>query len=235
MEKIYAINTIDQASLWLSDNTGKNWTKTEFVEYILQTGWHNGNSEGITLLASTPEWIMPGVGELPRISPDGRVSNSIVTDGLIRVNDAVLQSILNHGKASLTICTLVMDAPFVTIEHLRITYDELVKLSAIINSAKVNESTINDIQNSYRPHNSVGKLAVKAAIEIETKTKRRAIAKEVMELLQKWADDGTEPYTLSKSDKNKKAVHWMTDKAKSCIYTTDACEKTLEKWNKGRQ
>ncbi len=85
------------------------------------------------------------------------------------------------------------------------------------------------------PSNSAGKLAVKAAWEIECKEKRSATDKEVMGRLQEWADSGTEPDVLKKSDKANRAVVWMTTRYKEKLYTLEACQKTLEKWNGSRE
>ena len=94
---------------------------------------------------------------------------------------------------------------------------------------------ITPIKSKYAPSNAVGKLAVKAAIQIEEETTKLASSKSVMKRLQQWADDGSEPSTLIKSDKPKHAVIWTTNKQKHNGYTLSACEKTLERWNKGRQ
>ena len=56
-----------------------------------------------------------------------------------------------------------------------------------------------------------------------------------MERLQKWADEGSEPSTLKKSEKAKHSVTWLTEKGLPKLYTQGACERTLEKLNKGRR
>lgn len=234
MAIIYQINTVQQAATWLSAVVGGEWSEQKVIEDVLKSGWQSGNPDGIKLLASIPGWELPGVGELPRLTPDNKVSNSVITDGLIMVNDSVLEDIINHGRASLANCTDILNAPFITTSNLRILREELERMRTIINSATGEKSTIEDIKSSYIPIIAVGKLAVKAAIKIENETKRRATAKQVMELLQEWADDGSESDTLSKSDKKNHAVHWITNKAESRSYSMDACGKTLDKWNKGR-
>jgi len=85
------------------------------------------------------------------------------------------------------------------------------------------------------PSTSVGKLAVKAAWIIECKQNRRATDKEVMSLLQEWADKGSEPAVLKKSQMNNRCVIWTTDKCKEKTYTLEACQKALRTWNKSRQ
>lgn len=96
------------------------------------------------------------------------------------------------------------------------------------------EGTINEIPGTLPPR-AAGKLAIKAAWQIECKTKRRASAKEVLALLQKWADAGEEPAVLVKSLPEKRAVQWLTTKGKHLEYTLEACEKTLEKWAESRK
>lgn len=85
------------------------------------------------------------------------------------------------------------------------------------------------------PSTSVGKLAVKAAWIIECKQNRRATDKEVMSLLQDWADKGSEPAVLKKSQMNNRCVIWTTDKCKEKTYTLEACQRALRTWNKSRQ
>ena len=85
------------------------------------------------------------------------------------------------------------------------------------------------------PLGGAGKLAIKAAWEIECETKRRASAKEVMTQLQAWATAGKESAVLTKSLPAKRAVQWLTTKCEHREYTIEACQETLNKWNKSRQ
>lgn len=85
------------------------------------------------------------------------------------------------------------------------------------------------------PPREAGKLAIKAAWQIECETKRRASAKEVMTLLQAWADAGKESAILIKSLPSKRAVQWLTTKGEYREYTSEACGKTLATWHKSRQ
>lgn len=82
------------------------------------------------------------------------------------------------------------------------------------------------------PRTAVGKLAIKAAWQTELQTARAATAKQVMTLLQEWADDGKEPGTLLKSNKQKKAVIWITGKGDPKDFGIEACGKVLESWRK---
>jgi hypothetical protein len=84
------------------------------------------------------------------------------------------------------------------------------------------------------PNTSMGKLAIKAAWQIEGELKRAATAKQVMTRLQEWADGGHEPATLLKSDKKNHAVIWITGKRVEKSYDTEACGKTLEIWMASR-
>ena len=85
-----------------------------------------------------------------------------------------------------------------------------------------------------QPNTAIGKLAVKAAWEIECSTKKRPTARIVLAKLQDWADEGKYPETLSKSNKPCKAVTWLTGKSNQKDFTIEACEKALEIWNKSR-
>lgn len=84
------------------------------------------------------------------------------------------------------------------------------------------------------PNTGIGKLAIKAAWEIENETKRAATDKAVMERLQLWADSGEEPAILLKSDKQKHAVEWRTIGGRKKPYDIEACRKTLAGWIKSR-
>jgi hypothetical protein len=84
------------------------------------------------------------------------------------------------------------------------------------------------------PRNSMGQLAVKAAWIIESEARRRATAKEVMERLQGWADQGTEPAVLKESNRANRSVVWLTNKGIEKRYGMEACEKTLGAWLKSR-
>lgn len=93
---------------------------------------------------------------------------------------------------------------------------------------------ITTTQTTYEPRNAVGKLAIKALIEIEKSTAKKATAKQVMDLLQKWADAGDEPDILTRSDKPKHAVIWITSDRKEKDYTVEACQKTLKEFDRNR-
>jgi len=84
------------------------------------------------------------------------------------------------------------------------------------------------------PNVTVGKLAIKAAWEIECKTNRTASREDVIALLQKWADAGDEPEFLFASDKKKRGVTWLTKGRAKKLYDVDACGKTLKNWMESR-
>jgi hypothetical protein len=78
------------------------------------------------------------------------------------------------------------------------------------------------------------KLAVEAAWEIERKKKRLATARETMEQLQEWADQGGKPDVLLRSERGSRAVVWQTTKGREKEYDLEACGKALEAWKKSR-
>jgi len=84
------------------------------------------------------------------------------------------------------------------------------------------------------PKNAVGKLAVKAAWEFECLHNKKASAKDVMSMLQDWADNNEHPETLLKSNKSNKSVTWITGKMISKEYSLEACGKILMEWHKSR-
>lgn len=82
------------------------------------------------------------------------------------------------------------------------------------------------------PRVAAGRLAVKAAWEIELETKRAATVPEVMKRLQSWADEGKEPEYLIRSDR--KCVVWNAG-SKEKPYDEEACGKTIERWKISRR
>lgn len=85
------------------------------------------------------------------------------------------------------------------------------------------------------PRVAIGKLAIKAAWQIEIEIRRAASRDEVMARLQEWADSGTEPAVLRKSDKPKRGVQWVTYGGILKTYDLDACEKAIIAWRKSRR
>ena len=84
------------------------------------------------------------------------------------------------------------------------------------------------------PRIEIAKLAIKAAWEIEQKTKRTASAKDVMQRLQDWAEGGNEPEVLMRAEKNKRAVSWRTVKGAEKSWDVQACGTALQRWIKSR-
>ena len=84
------------------------------------------------------------------------------------------------------------------------------------------------------PKVSVGKLAVKAAWELELETVRLANVPEVMKRLQSWADEGKEPEYLISSDRKGRCVMWRTKDGSIKPYGEDACSKTIRAWINSR-
>ena len=68
------------------------------------------------------------------------------------------------------------------------------------------------------PRIAAGRLAVKAAWEIELETGRAATVRAVMQRLQSWADEGKEPADLIRSDQGKRCVFWRTGSGKEKEY-----------------
>lgn len=82
------------------------------------------------------------------------------------------------------------------------------------------------------PKVAVGKLAIKAAVQIEQNTNRSASARLVIDMLQKWADLGLEPDVLLESNKAERGVYWLTSAREKRLYKEEACQKTLLTWKK---
>lgn len=104
------------------------------------------------------------------------------------------------------------------------------------------KATIGGAKNSFDeprpgklPRVAIGRLAVKAAMEIERTKKRSASAKEVLKKLKDWAEKGDEGDVLIGLDEEKVRVIWRTRRGLEKSYGLDACEKTLFIWEKTRR
>ncbi len=97
-----------------------------------------------------------------------------------------------------------------------------------------NNKQLGYLPDGKQPNTSIGKLAIKAAYEIETKLKRRATAKEVIEELRAWSKNGIYPDVLHKTSYPNRGVYWMTISSKEKEYSLEACGAALKIWNKSR-
>lgn len=110
-------------------------------------------------------------------------------------------------------------------------------LDSFINKQEINKPKTNNMPGNM-PRIAIGQLAVKEAWEIERETGRRATAKEVLEKLQAWAENGQKYSEVlhRRSDGIRgMSVFWITVKSDPKEYSLSACEKTLERWHKSRQ
>lgn len=92
MAFIYPINTLVEAVEWLKSETNEEWSEKKIITC--------GVSREIVLLASVPNWLAPGRGELEMLDRDGNLSY-LVSDGLIKVDSSTLTTLLKHGRATL--------------------------------------------------------------------------------------------------------------------------------------
>ncbi|MFA7238828.1 MAG: hypothetical protein WC091_01850 [Sulfuricellaceae bacterium] len=80
-----------------------------------------------------------------------------------------------------------------------------------------------------QPRTCVGKLAIKAAWEIQNETGRKATSHEVIKRLQGWAETGDDGCLVGKIPSG---VTWMPlRKNKSKPYDIEACGKALKAWH----
>jgi len=79
------------------------------------------------------------------------------------------------------------------------------------------------------PRTAIGKLAIKAAWEIEQETKQRATVNEVIAKLKAWVN---EEEALCNIIKN--GVSWQTTGLKVKDFDIDACSKALKTWHSSR-
>jgi len=79
------------------------------------------------------------------------------------------------------------------------------------------------------PRTAIGKLAIKAAWQIECETKGPAIVDAVIQMLQEWVEREDELL-----EKIKGGVSWQTKGCKAKNFDIEACTKALERWHKSR-
>ncbi len=79
------------------------------------------------------------------------------------------------------------------------------------------------------PNTTIGKLAIKAAWEIECATGKQATANEVINKLQEW-----EPIEPILTEKTARGVKWETTGGIEKTFDVNTCAKALGTWNKSR-
>lgn len=109
----------------------------------------------------------------------------------------------------------------------KITIDSNSQLNQIANNKPVSQQKTPP---GKLPNIAIGKLAVKAAWELECKLDRRATADEVIKELQNCVDK--EDFLIEVIPHG---VKWMTAKLKDKNYDITTCSKTLKLWNKSRE
>lgn len=108
------------------------------------------------------------------------------------------------------------------------TSDELSKAAKNKEAVPVTSSSGDEIPGKM-PRTAIGKLAIKAARQIELETDKRATAKQVIEKLQAWIE--TEPELIETIPHG---VKWTTTKGKQKPFDVEACAKALEIWQASR-
>ena len=81
------------------------------------------------------------------------------------------------------------------------------------------------------PLRGIGKLAIKAAYEIESSTGKLASVHQVFAKFNQWILEDKEPILIKVTLRQ---VTWMTSNNEERIYTHETCGKTLKKWNSTR-
>lgn len=94
--------------------------------------------------------------------------------------------------------------------------------------AEINTTSSNDIPGKL-PKTSIGKLAIKAAWQIERETGKGATANQVIDTLQKWEPDES---TITNIIPH--GVKWETTKGIEKPFDVTTCAKTLATWNQSR-
>jgi len=101
--------------------------------------------------------------------------------------------------------------------------------SASIGQAEPNNTSPSGEIPGRLPRTGIGKLAIKAAWEIECRTGKRAMANQVIQELQKLVE--TEPELIEVIPHG---VKWTTTKGKDKNFDYETCAKTLSNWHLSR-
>ncbi len=91
--------------------------------------------------------------------------------------------------------------------------------------------TINRTNNETLPRNAIGKLSIEAARSINIEGGIPPSPRDVMSLLQRWAQDGSHQDVLDSEiviTKNRIGVKWVTDKGKQKIFDLECCAKIIK-------
>lgn len=103
------------------------------------------------------------------------------------------------------------------------------KVNAVHDEVKRAVNKAADNPPGKMPRTAIGKLAIKAAWEIEHETKQRATVNEVIAKLQAWVNKEDALYNVIKN-----GVSWQTTGLKVKDFDIDACSKALKTWHSSR-
>jgi len=98
--------------------------------------------------------------------------------------------------------------------------------AAPVVTAEADTSPSGDDIHGKMPRTGIGRLAIKAALQIEGKTGKPATANQVIAKLAEWIE--TEPILLEKIPHG---IRWMTTNNTEANFNIEACGKALAKWN----
>lgn len=101
-------------------------------------------------------------------------------------------------------------------------------------AAKDTNSKTNGEPPGKMPRVTIGRLAVKAAWQIECQLNRKATANEVIYKLQEWCKNKKTADLEFLIDVIPQGVKWMTTKTHEKKYHIDACASTLKIWHQSR-
>lgn len=210
-------NTLQEAADYMSGESGEIWTQRR----ILDAG-----AQGLIHVQAVlpPSWKI------------GVLASTSLTGNTISMGPAYLKNLLIYDKVEVPGNLAAVDprrswpAIFSHVD-LRIDGHDLKAFAAKRTTpakAEVN-TTPSDGTPGKIPKTAIGKLALKAALQIESKTGKRATAGPVIEMLQEW--ESTEPVI---AEKIAHGVKWVTVKGVVRKYDIQTCARTLELWNKSR-
>lgn len=170
-------------------------------------------------------WELKSVEEIHREELKNAVSKG----------DIVVYDQLTHIPLPPPVYSEKLNSACMTISDF-IQYAAKLNLQVIVGETGAEQVTIpqanitdNDSPPGKMPNTNIGKLAVKAAWQIECSTGQQATANKVIKMLQSWVEN--EPVLLETLPHG---VTWTTTKGKVKPFDVEACAKALDTWYKSR-
>lgn len=183
-----------------------------------------------SVYSETPETIKALMKRNPALKPDmseetSRMEPEAAEAYLAEMDDVPVWYV---GASTHLEWRKILSAAFEADALQLLAYNSLLPIAPAA-KMKADTSPSGDEIPGKMPRTNIGKLAIKAAWQIECDTSKLATPKQVIEKLQAWTE--TEP-ELAETIPH--GVKWTTTKGKQKPFDIEACAKALETWQASR-